>query len=103
MRKYVLQGADAEVFVVDSQKSRLQENVESMQSMRENLRGSRGTSEDIPIVVQYNKRGLPDILAESELDKSFRFRDDIQTFPSVATEGQGVFEAFVEAVSSLVE
>ena len=55
-------------FVVDSQKSRLQENVESLQSMRENLRGSSGTSEDIPIVVQYNKRDLPDILAESELE-----------------------------------
>jgi signal transduction histidine kinase/signal recognition particle receptor subunit beta len=103
MRKYVLQGADAVVFVVDSQKSRLQENVESLQSMRDNLRGSSGTSEDIPIVVQYNKRDLPDVLPEAELDRAFRFRDDIQTFPSVATEGHGVFEAFVEAVSSLVE
>jgi mutual gliding-motility protein MglA len=103
MRKYVLQGADAVVFVVDSQKSRLQENVESLQSMRDNLRDSSGTSEDVPIVVQYNKRDLPDILAESELDRSFKFRADIQTFPSVATEGQGVFEAFVEAASALVE
>ncbi len=103
MRKYVLQGADAVVFVVDSQKSRLQENVESLQSMRDNLRGSSGTSEDIPIVVQYNKRDLPDVLAESELDRSFKFRDGIQTYPSVATEGQGVFEAFVEAASALVE
>ena len=103
MRKYVLQGADAVVFVVDSQKSRLQENVESLQSMRDNLRDSSGTSEDIPIVVQYNKRDLPDVLAEAELDRAFRFRDDIVTFPSVATEGQGVFEAFVEAASTLVE
>jgi signal transduction histidine kinase/signal recognition particle receptor subunit beta len=103
MRKYVLQGADAVVFVVDSQRSRLQENIESLQSMRENLRTSTGTSEDIPIVVQYNKRDLADILPEAELDRAFRFRDDILTFPSVATEGQGVFEAFVEAASALVE
>ncbi|MBL8736132.1 MAG: hypothetical protein JNL12_06860 [Planctomycetes bacterium] len=103
MRKYVLQGADAVVFVVDSQRSRVQENLESLQSMRENLRSSPGTSEDIPVVVQYNKRDLPDVLAEEELDRSFRFRDDIPSFPSVATEGQGVFEAFVEAVSMLVE
>lgn len=103
MRKYVLQGADAVVFVVDSQRSRLQENIESLQSMRENLRTSTGTSEDIPIVVQYNKRDLADILSEAELDRAFRFRDDIQTFPSVATEGQGVFETFVEAASALVE
>jgi len=103
MRKYVLQGADAVVLVVDSQRSRLQENLESLQSMRENLRTSTGTSEDIPIVVQYNKRDLDDVLPEADLDRSFRFRDDIATFPSVATEGQGVFEAFVEAVSALVQ
>ena len=103
MRKYVLQGADAVVFVVDSQRSRLQENVESLQSMRDNLRSSPGTSEDIPIVVQYNKRDLDDILGEDELDREFRFRDDVPSFPSVATEGQGVFEAFVEAASRLVE
>jgi hypothetical protein len=103
MRKYVLQGADAVVFVVDSQRSRLQENVESLASMRDHLRTSPGTTEDVPIVVQYNKRDLSDILTEAELDRQFRFRDDISTFPSVATEGQGVFEAFVEATSALVE
>jgi len=103
MRKYVLQGADAVVFVVDSQRSRMQENLESLQSMRDNLRTSSGTSEDIPIIVQYNKRDLPDVMGEEELDRSFCFRDDIATFPSVATEGQGVFEAFVEAASLLVE
>jgi signal transduction histidine kinase/signal recognition particle receptor subunit beta len=103
MRKYVLQGADAVVFVVDSQRSRLQENLESLQSMRDNLRTSSGTSEDVPIVLQYNKRDLADILSEEELDTQFRFRPDIESFPSVATEGQGVFEAFVQATSLLVE
>lgn len=103
MRKYVLQGADAVVFVVDSQTSRLQENLESLQSMRENLRTSSGTSENVPIVVQYNKRDLDDILSEAELDRQFRFRADIPAFPSVATEGHGVFEAFVEAAVMLVE
>jgi signal transduction histidine kinase/signal recognition particle receptor subunit beta len=103
MRKYVLQGADAVVFVVDSQRSRLQENLESLQSMRDNLRTSSGTSADVPIVMQYNKRDLSDILGERELDAQFRFRDDIEAFPSVATEGQGVFETFVHAAALLVE
>jgi signal transduction histidine kinase/signal recognition particle receptor subunit beta len=102
MRKYVLQGADAVVFVVDSQRSRLQENLDSLQSMRQHLR-TNGTPEDIPIVVQYNKRDLPDILSERELDEKFKFRDGIPAFPSVATEGQGVFEAFVEAATLLIE
>ncbi|MFO1078741.1 MAG: ATP-binding protein [Planctomycetota bacterium] len=103
MRKLVLQGADAVVFVVDSQQSRLQENLEALQSMREHLRTSSGTSEDIPIVMQYNKRDLPAILSEPELDRRFRFRDDIEAFPSVATEGHGVFEAFVHAAGQLIE
>jgi mutual gliding-motility protein MglA len=103
MRKYVLQGADAVVFVVDSQRSRLEENLESLRSMREHLREQVGTSEDIPIIVQYNKRDLDDLLTEEELDRHFKFRDDVVTFPSVATEGHGVFEAFVEATVTLVE
>ncbi|MBM4064012.1 MAG: hypothetical protein FJ265_23370, partial [Planctomycetes bacterium] len=103
MRRYVLQGADAVVFVVDSQRSRLPENLESLQSMRENLRTGSGTSEDVPIVLQYNKRDLPDVLGEDELDRQFRFRDGIAAFPSVATEGQGVFETFVHAAALLVE
>ena len=102
MRKYVLQGADAVVFVVDSQRCRLQENLESLQSLRDNLRAAIGTSEDIPIVIQYNKRDLPDVLDEAELDRNFRFRAGIPVFPSVATEGRGVFESFVEATSLLV-
>ena len=53
--------------------------------------------------MQYNKRDLDDLLTEEELDQHFRFRDDIVTFPSVATEGHGVFEAFVEASVALVE
>ena len=103
MRKYVLQGADAVVLVVDSQRSRLQENIDSMHSMLEHLREQVGTSEDIPIIVQYNKRDLDDVLSEEELDKHFKFRDDVVSFPTIATEGQGVFEAFVEATGKLIE
>lgn len=103
MRKYVLKGADAVVFVVDSQRSRLEENLESLRSMREHLQEQAGTSEDIPIIVQYNKRDLDDVLSEEELDEHFLFRDDIVSFPSVATEGHGVFEAFVDATCTLIE
>lgn len=103
MRKYVLAGADAVVFVVDSQRSRLEENLASLASMRDSVRGSAAGGGDLPIVVQYNKRDLADVMPEAELDRHFRFRDDIETFPTVATEGQGVFEAFVHAAGLLVE
>ncbi len=103
MRRYVLQGADAVVFVVDSQRSRLDENLESLHSMRAHLREQASAAEDVPIVVQYNKRDLEDALDEATLDRHFRFRDGVPAFPSVATEGRGVFEAFVEATAALVE
>jgi hypothetical protein len=103
MRKYVLSGADAVVFVVDSQTSRLEENLQSLDSLKTNLRLNGLDPNKIPIVLQYNKRDLDDILPEEELDRLFKFRGDLQSFPSVATEGQGVFETFVHAAGLLVE
>jgi signal transduction histidine kinase len=81
----------------------LQENLESLQTLREHLRSARGASDTVPIVLQYNKRDLADVLGEDELDRNFRFRSDLPTFPTVATEGHGVFEAFVQAAALLVE
>ncbi|MGA0871193.1 MAG: GTP-binding protein, partial [Planctomycetota bacterium] len=103
MRKYVLSGADAVVFVVDSETSRLEENLQSLESLKENLALNGLDPESIPIVLQYNKRDLEDVLSESELDRHFKFRSDLQAFPSVATEGRGVFETFVHAAGLLVD
>jgi signal transduction histidine kinase/signal recognition particle receptor subunit beta len=103
MRKYVLSGADAVVFVVDSERSRLEENLQSLDSLKKNLVANRLDPDTIPIVLQYNKRDLDDILSEDELDKHFKFRSDLAAFPSVATDGQGVFEAFAYAAGMLVE
>jgi signal transduction histidine kinase/signal recognition particle receptor subunit beta len=103
MRKYVLSGADAVVFVVDSQRSRLEENLQSLESLKENLRLNKLDAERIPLVLQYNKRDVADVLPEEELDKLFKFRGDLQAFPSIATEGSGVFETFVHAAGLLVE
>jgi len=103
MRRYVLQGADAVAFVVDSQSSRLQENIESLASMKENLLSNGLDPETMPVVLQYNKRDLDDILPESELDQHLKWREDVESFPTVAHEGHGVFEAFVHAAGELVE
>lgn len=103
MRKYVLQGADAVVLVVDSQSSRLEENKEALESLLENLRSNGLDPDTIPIVIQYNKRDLDDILSEEELNPHFLIRDDVAAFPSVATDDQGVYETFVHAAGQLVE
>lgn len=103
MRKYVLQGADAVVLVVDSQRSRLEENIEALESLIENLKSNGLDPKTLPIFVQYNKRDLEDIMTEAEMDPHFLFRDDIKSFPTVATESQGVYETFVHCAGVLVE
>ena len=103
MRKYVLQGADAVVLVVDSQTSRLEENQESLDNLRDNLHANGLDPETIPMLLQYNKRDLDDVLPETDLDHHFKWRDGLESFPSVASAGQGVFEAFVYAAGLLVE
>lgn len=103
MRKYVLQGADAVVLVVDSQTSRLEENVESLANLRDNLHANGLDPETIPLLLQYNKRDLNDVLPEAELDEHFKWREGVESFPSVANAGQGVFETFVHAAGLLVE
>jgi signal transduction histidine kinase/signal recognition particle receptor subunit beta len=103
MRKYVLSGADAVVLVVDSESSRLEENLASLASMQDNLQLNGLDPDTIPTVMQYNKRDLKDILSEEVLDQHFKCREGISSFPSVATEGQGVFETFVHAAGLLIE
>jgi signal transduction histidine kinase len=102
MRKYVLSGADAVVLVVDSQRKRLEENQKTIEDLRANLRLNGLDPDQIPLVYQYNKRDLADVISEEELDSALKFRD-VKAFPSVATENQGVFEAFCHAVRLLVE
>ncbi len=102
MRKYVLSGADAVVFVIDSQASRLEENLKSLEDLKANLVANGLSPDTIPLVLQYNKRDLPDLSSIEELDEKFKWRD-IPSFPTIATEGEGVFEAFVEATRLLVE
>jgi signal transduction histidine kinase/signal recognition particle receptor subunit beta len=102
MRKYVLSGADAVVFVVDSQRKRMAENVQSFQDLKANLRFNRIDADKVPLVVQYNKRDLPDLVPTEELDPQF-LTGDRRGFPTVATAGEGVFDAFCHAVRLVVE
>ncbi len=100
-RKYVLMGADAVVFVADSQKKRIGENVESLKNLFDNLRANGLDPEQIPLVIQYNKRDLPDLSSTEELDAAIRTRGE-PAFETTASDGGGVFEAFVEASCRMI-
>jgi hypothetical protein len=90
-RKLVLKGVDGVVFVADSQRAMVQANKESFQNLEENL-GEMGLSiDEIPLVLQYNKRDLPDICSVEELNRSLN-RKSWPSFEAAAISGHGVFE-----------
>src|SRR3990172_8031896 len=68
-RRVVLAGADAVVFVADSRRDQTKENQAAFENMKVNLLANRLVPEKIPLVLQYNKQDLPDLLVRDELDR----------------------------------
>jgi signal recognition particle receptor subunit beta len=99
-RKLILNGADALVFVADSAPDRADANIEALQNMAENLQGFRRSLKDIPWVLQYNKRDLPDAMAVEDMQEQLN-KLGVPDFLSVAKDGPGVF-ATLRAVSQLL-
>jgi mutual gliding-motility protein MglA len=92
-RKLVLQAADGVVFVADSQRRALDENIESLRDLHELLAEQGVDPRSLPIVLQYNKQDLPRelIYTPGELDDALNFRD-VPSFSADALGGGGVFE-----------
>lgn len=90
-RKLVLQGADGVVFIADSQVSQLSENIVSLRNLHENLLEQGVDLRDIPLVIQYNKRDLPNVLTIDELEEELNFRD-APSCAAAALMGEGVFD-----------
>ena len=99
-RKLVLRGADAVVFVADSQAQALEGNKESFQNLIENLKEQGSDLERLPHVIQFNKRDTPNALPVEVLDKEIN-RFGVPTFNACATKGQGVRETLT-GVAKLV-
>lgn len=99
-RKMVLKGVDGIVFVADSQKPMADANVESFENLKENLTELGIDFASIPLVLQYNKRDLKNILSVEELNALLNPQDQYQYFEAVATQGTGVFET-LKAVTKI--
>jgi signal recognition particle receptor subunit beta len=95
----VLKGADCVVFVADSQASKLQENVENWNELNEQLRRMGKNPGDFPLVLQWNKRDLPDILPVPVLEQYLNpYR--APSFEAVAVSGRGVVESLRVSINS---
>ena len=99
-RKLVLKGVDGIVFVGDSQRAMKDANVESLANLRSNLAEIGIKLEDLPLVFQYNKRDLPNILSLQELEDSLNPDRKYESYEACAVLGHGVFET-LKAISKL--
>ncbi len=95
----VLKGADCVIFVADSQASKLQENIESWNELQEQLRRMNKDINDFPLVLQWNKRDLQDILPVSVLEQYLN-PYHVPSFESVAVTGKGVIECLRVGINS---
>ncbi len=102
IRKMVMRGVDGVVFVVDSSEKRLSENREFVGVLEEDLKMYGKTLEDTPVVIQYNKRDLPDAVPIEELRKEVSIPGKPYT-EAVAVRGEGVEETFELMVRELVK
>ncbi len=92
-RQLVLKGVDGIVFVADSQYEKMQENVESFQNMEDNLKSLNLKLADIPYVLQYNKRDLPNIAPKEYMEFLLNNKEvQVPSFESCAHQCEGVFE-----------
>lgn len=99
-RRLILEGADGVVFVADSQRSKLAENLESFKAMRTNLLGFGIDSDSFPLVLQYNKRDVEDPLPKGSLEAELGL-NGITVLESVAVQGTGVLET-IRSLSRMV-
>ena len=97
-RKLVLQGADGIIFVADSQLSRLADNIQSFQAMRQHLTELGLDPQRVPYVVQLNKRDLP-VIAPRLLLQRYFFPNGTPVYEAVAIQGVGVFETLKAAIN----
>jgi len=93
-RKLVLKGADAIVFVADSEVGKMEENKESLANLKANLAEYGLSLDEIPWVIQHNKRDLPNVYSVEELNAELNPGGKLPSFEAVATTGKGVFETF---------
>ncbi|MFN0120701.1 MAG: GTP-binding protein [Blastocatellia bacterium] len=90
-RKLILKGVDGVVFVADSQRERMDANIESLYNLEDNLKTQGYDLQKLPYALQLNKRDLPDILSIDELKREL-MRKDEPVMEAVAPRGVGVFE-----------
>jgi len=99
-RRMILRNVDGIVFVVDSQRDRLDANVDSIRNLETNLVLQGDDPSRMPLVVQYNKRDTPTALDLATLRSALLVPEGVSEIQACAVQGEGVFETFKAIVKS---
>ena len=90
-RKLILRGCDGIIFVADSQRARLEANIESIANLATNLKDNGFDIRTIPYVLQLNKRDMPTSAPLQEMEELLRFRNEPMV-EAIAHKGTGVID-----------
>jgi signal recognition particle receptor subunit beta len=100
-RRLILRGVDGVVFCADSQLTRADANLESLENLRVNLEEQGYNPDKVPLVIQYNKRDLPNVASVAELHALLNQRN-VPEFEAAAAAGIGVFETLKSAIKLIL-
>ncbi|GLH67316.1 GTP-binding protein [Geothrix edaphica] len=100
-RKLILRGCDGIIFVADSQKARMEANIESIANLATNLKENGFDVRSIPYVLQLNKRDMPSAVPAAEMERLLRFRGE-PMIEAVANQGTGVIETLKAAARQIL-
>ncbi|UCH83835.1 MAG: GTPase domain-containing protein [Candidatus Latescibacterota bacterium] len=101
-RKLILRGVDGIVFVADSQTSRYDANIESLYNLHENLEEYKLHVDDLPFVIQYNKRDMPEIIDLEDLEEELN-PEGYPSLEAVAITGVGVFDTLKTVAKGILQ
>ncbi len=100
-RKLILRGCDGIIFVADSQRARMEANIESIANLATNLKENGFDIRSIPYVLQLNKRDMPSAATIPEMERLLRFRNE-PMIEAVANKGGGVIETLKAAARQVL-
>jgi signal recognition particle receptor subunit beta len=100
-RKLIMKGLDGVIFVADSQNERMEENLESLRNLETNLEAQGYDINEIPLVIQYNKRDLPNAASMGELRSQLNLYNS-PDFEAIANEGKGVMDSFKTVSKAII-
>lgn len=100
-RRFIMKGLDGVIFVADSQKERMEENILSLKNLEKNLEQQGYDIREIPLVMQYNKRDLTNLSSITEM-RNLLNPYNAAEIEACAARGTGVFESLKTVSKSIV-